>query len=77
MKEITDIAMKIFHAYEDYYLDKDKRKIFEDLFDKYLPVVDIDGKSDTYEAIVLLGLNHRPNFDNMVKVLKDHSLIPD
>ncbi len=77
MKEITDMAMKIFNAYEDYYLDKDKAKIFEDLFDKYLPVVDIDGKTETYDAIVLLGLNHRLDFDNMVKVLKDHSLIPD
>lgn len=77
MKEITDMAMKIFNAYEDYYLDKDKAKIFEDLFDKYLPVVDIDGKTETYDAIVLLGLNHRLDFDYMVKVLKDHSLIPD
>ena len=77
MKEISDMAMKIFNAYEDYYLDKDKCKIFETLFDKYLTVVDEDGKTETYEAIVLLGINHRPEFDQMVKVLKDNSLITD
>jgi len=76
MKEISDMAMKIFNAYEDYYLDKDKSKVFETLFEKYLTAVE-DGKTETYEAIVLLGINHRPDFDQMVKVLKDHSLITD
>lgn len=77
MKEITDMAMKIFNAYEDFLLDKDKRKIFDDLFDRFLTIVDIDGKTDTYDAIVSLGLFHRSEFDQMVKTLKDHSLIPD
>ena len=77
MSEIKDVAMKIFHAYEDSYLDKNKRKIFEDLFDKYLSIVDIDGKTEPYDAIVLLGLRHRSDYDQMVKTLKDHSLIPD
>ena len=69
--------MKIFYAYEDYYLDKQRSKIFEDLFDKYLPKVDTDGKSDTYDALVSLGINHRPEFDHIVKVLKDYQLITD
>ena len=77
MSEIQDMAMKIFNAFEDFYLDKDKRKIFNDLFDKYLSIVDIDGRMDTYDAIVLLGVNHRSEFDQMIKVLKEHSLIPD
>jgi hypothetical protein len=76
MTEIKDTAMKIFHAYEDTYLDKDKRKMFEDLFDKYLSIVDMDGKTEVYDAIVLLGLHHRPDYDKMVKTLKDRSLIP-
>lgn len=77
MKEIADMAMKIFNAYEDYYLDRDKSKIFETLFDKYLMVINKDGKTEPYDAIVWLGINHRPEFDEMVKVLKDHSLITD
>ncbi|MBM4146188.1 MAG: hypothetical protein FJ240_07940 [Nitrospira sp.] len=77
MKEIADMAMKIFNAYEDYYLDRDKAKIFETLFDKYLTIVNEDGKTEPYDAIVWLAINHRPDFDEMVKVLKDHSLITD
>ena len=77
MKEIADMAMKIFNAYEDHCLDKDKCKIFETLFDKYLTIVDEDGKTEPYDAIIWLGTNHRPEFDQMVKVLKDHSLITD
>ena len=77
MSEIEDMAMKIFFAYEDFYLDKEKRKIFEDLFDKYLSVVDVDGKTEAYDALVMLGVRHRPEFDKMVKILKDHALILD
>jgi hypothetical protein len=76
MSEIQDMAMKIFNAFEDFYLDKDKRKIFNDLFDRYLSIVDVDGRMDTYDAIVSLGVSHRLEFDQMVKVLKEHSLIP-
>ncbi len=74
---IEDTAMKIFNAYEDFYLDKDRRKIFEDLFDKYLSIVDTTGHTETYDALVLLGTYHRTMFDQMVKILKDHSLLPD
>jgi hypothetical protein len=75
MGEIEDTAMKIFNAYEDHYLDKEKRKIFEDLFDRYLTVVDTTGQTEPYDAIVKLGHRHRLEFDKMVKSLKDHSLI--
>jgi hypothetical protein len=76
MGEIENMAMTIFNAYEDYYLDKGKRKIFEDLFDKFLTAVDVDGKAEPYEALVLLGERFRSDFDQMVKILRDHSLIP-
>ncbi len=76
MGEIEDIAMKIFNAYEDYLLDKDKRKIFEDLFDRYLSAIDTEGNMEPYDAIVLLGRRSRSDFDKMVKTLRDHSLIP-
>jgi hypothetical protein len=36
MGEIEDMAMKIFNAYEDVFYEKDKKKIFENLFDRYL-----------------------------------------
>lgn len=74
---IEDMAMKIFNAFEDLYLDKDKRRIFEDLFDKYLTVVDTAGQTDTYDAIVSLGHQYPADFDRMVKTLKDQALIPD
>lgn len=77
MTEIKNLAMKIFNSFEDCYLDKSKCNIFEELFDRYLPKVDADGKTDTYDALVLLGINHRDEFDRMVKVLKDNSLITD
>lgn len=77
MSEIQDMAMKIFNAFDDFYLDKDKRKIFNDLFDRYLSIVDVDGRMDTYDAIVSLGFYHRSEFDQMVKVLKEHSLISE
>lgn len=77
MGEIQDMAMKIFNAFEDFYLDKDKRKIFNDLFDRYLSIVDVDGRTDTYDAIVSLGVHHRSEFDQMVRVLKEHSLISE
>jgi uncharacterized protein YutD len=76
MGEIENIAMHIFHAYEDFFLDLDKRKIFEDIFDKYLSVVADDGKTEPYDAILLLAEHHRADFDQMVKTLRDHSLIP-
>jgi len=75
MGEIEDIAMKIFHAYEDVFYEKDKKKIFENLFDRYLNIVGPVGTMHPYDAIVSLGFRHRSDFDQMVKVLKEHSLI--
>jgi hypothetical protein len=77
INEIKNMAMKIFNSYEDFYLEKDKRIIFDDLFDKYLTLVDMDRFMDTYDAIVSLGLTRRFEYDLMVKTLKDQSLIPD
>jgi predicted urease superfamily metal-dependent hydrolase len=74
---IEDMAMKIFNAFEDCYLDKEKRKIFEDLFDKYLTVVDTTGQTEPYDAIVSLGYKHPADYDKMVKTLKEQALISD
>ena len=75
MGEIENIAMKICNIYEDFYFDKEKRKIFDDLFNRYLSVVDLHGTMDVYEAIVSLGRGHRFEFDQLVKALKDQSLL--
>ncbi len=75
MGEIEDMAMKIFNAYEDVFYEKNKRKIFENLFNRYLNIVDTLGTMHLYDAIVSLGNRHRLEFDQMVKELKGNSLI--
>jgi hypothetical protein len=77
MSDVEDTAMKIFHAYEDYCLDKGKCKIFEELFDKFLAAVDLEGKAEPYDAMVTLGRENRSEFDAMVKILKDQGLISE
>jgi len=63
MGEIEDMAMKIFNVYEDVFYEKDKRKIFENLFSRYLSIVDTLGTMHPYCAIVSLGHSHRLEFD--------------
>jgi hypothetical protein len=75
MGEIEDTAMRIFNAYEDVFYEKEKKKIFESLFDKYLNIADPVGTMEPYDAIVSLGHRHRIEFDLLVKALKDNSLI--
>jgi hypothetical protein len=77
MENIKKIAMKIFHSYEDFYLDKENRKIFEDLFDKYLMKVDSTGKMEIYDAVIKLAGQYRDDYEQMVKTLKEHSLLPE
>jgi hypothetical protein len=75
MRDIEDMAMKIFNAYEDVFYEKEKNKIFENLFDKYLTIADPVGTIEPYDAIVSLGHRHRLEFDQLVKALKEQSLI--
>jgi hypothetical protein len=77
MENIKNIAMKIYHSYEDAYLDKEKRKIFEDLFDKYLIKVDSTGTMEVYDAVIKLERQYRADFDHLVKTLKERSLLPE
>lgn len=76
MEDVKDISMKIHNAYEDFYLDKEKRKIFEDLFDKYLTMVDSHGTMDVYEAAIALSSQYRLEFEKMVNTLRENSLLP-
>lgn len=77
MGEIENTAMKIIHVYEDFYLDKEKRKILDNLFDRFLSIVDINGQMDIYEATVALSRSHPREYAELLKALKDESLISD
>ncbi|MEW6117204.1 MAG: hypothetical protein AB1553_09935 [Nitrospirota bacterium] len=75
MPEVEDIAFKISAAFEDDYFVAAKRNLFNAVFNKYLPIVDPAATMEPYEAIVELGYKHRNEFDEMVKALKELSLI--
>jgi hypothetical protein len=71
------MAMKICHAFEDCLYEKEKMKVFNELFDRYLSLVDIDGKMEPYDAICALGRSHRPEYDTLIHKLREHRLISD
>ncbi|MCL4457197.1 MAG: hypothetical protein M1147_09685 [Nitrospirae bacterium] len=75
MPEIEDIAFKISAAFEDNYFVVAKRNVFNAVFNKYLSLADPNAEMEPYEAIVALGYKHRPEFDVMVKELKEIGLI--
>jgi hypothetical protein len=75
MPEIEDIAFKVSAAFEDNYFVIQKRNAFNAIFDKYLSLADPTASMEPYEAIVALGYGHRPEFDEMVKQLKEMGLI--
>jgi hypothetical protein len=75
MSEIEDLAFKIYTAYEDSYFIEQKRKVFDAIFNRYLPMADPTETMEPYEALVELGYRFRPEFDEMVKILKDQGLI--
>jgi hypothetical protein len=75
MGEIEDLAMKVVQAYEDNYLDRARREVFDAVFNRYLNRVDLDRDMDPYEAAVSLGRQYRPEFDQLVKFLSERKLI--
>lgn len=75
MSEIEDLAFRIYTAYEDSYFIEQKRELFAAIFGRYLTIADPTETMETYEAIVELGYRFRPEFDEMVKKLKELSLI--
>jgi hypothetical protein len=77
MVDSQDMALKIFNAFEDLYFEEGKGKIFDTVFSKYFPLVDIDRHMDLYDVLLLLSTKHRKKFDEMVKELRDHSIICD
>ena len=75
MPELEDAAIAIVNAYDDHYMDKVKRNVFEHLFSRYLPIVDPAGSMEAYDSLVLLAYNHREEFDHIVSELKKLSLL--
>ncbi|MGE5238947.1 MAG: hypothetical protein ACM3ON_09110 [Chloroflexota bacterium] len=74
MGEVEDVAMKIVHAYEDFYTDKEKRAVFDGILNRYLSLL-AEEDSDPYDSLVELGRAYRFEFDRMVNDLKSHSLL--
>ena len=77
MSESENLPIKIFHAFEDLYLEKDKDKIFDTIFSKYFCFVEIDRFMDLYDVLVALKKNHPSHFDNLVRELREHKLLCD
>lgn len=76
-EHIALIAQQISFAFEDQYYDEKKRNVFIALFNKYLLSADPTGTMEPYEAIIALGRQSLPEFDQMVKEMKDKELISD
>jgi hypothetical protein len=77
MSDSQNLPLKIFHAFEDLYFEKDKGKIFDEIFSKYFAPLDLDPLMDLYDVLVLLSTRHSEKFEEMVKELKAHSIISD
>ncbi|KPK30506.1 MAG: hypothetical protein AMK70_14000 [Nitrospira bacterium SG8_35_1] len=75
--EISHIAQEISFAFEDHFNDREKRKLFYTLFDRYLAPLDPADTMEPYDAIIKLGRSNPAEFDQMVKEMKESALIPD
>lgn len=76
MEEAGRLAQTISFSYEDHYHVQEKRKMFQALFERYLSPVDPSGSMEPYYAIILLWRKNPAEFDQMVREMKDHRLIP-
>ena len=75
MSTVEETAVAIINAYDDHYMDKAKRNVFEHLFTNYLSMVDPSGSMEAYDSLVLLANRHRAEFDFIVSELKRLSLL--
>jgi hypothetical protein len=76
-EKIAQIAQQIVFAFEDFFHDKSKRSMFNEIFNKYLSQVDTRGNMNPYEAILELSRNNFAEYEQMVKEMKDKDLISD
>ncbi|GBE04816.1 MAG TPA: hypothetical protein ENG80_06110 [Nitrospirae bacterium] len=75
-EKIAMIAQNIHNAYEDNYSDKKIRSQFEALFDRFLAPVDPEATMEPYDVIIVLGRQNPKEFEQMLKEMKERSLIP-
>jgi hypothetical protein len=68
MEEAGRLAQEISFAFEDWYHDKDKMRIFHALFNRYLLPVDPGEQMEPYDAIITLWRKNRSEF-------REHKLI--
>lgn len=74
-EEIALMAQTISWAFEDQFFEKEKRGLFQMIFERYLSDIDPSGDLEPYDAIVQLGRRHPENFGLMVAELKKKGLI--
>ena len=77
MSDNENLPLKIFHAFEDLYFEKDKGKLFDKIFSRYFVHADIDRHMDLYDVLVVLSKKHSLQFEEMVKELRENGLIND
>jgi hypothetical protein len=77
MSDSENLPLKIFHAFEDLYFEKDKGKIFDNIFSRYVPFVELNPHMDLYDVLVELKTKHRSHFDEMVREFRENKLIGD
>lgn len=77
MSHSENLPLKIYHAFEDLYFEKDKGKIFDNIFSKYFCLVEHDGYMDLYDVLVVIMTKHRSHFNEMVRELRENKLISD
>jgi hypothetical protein len=72
MESIEDLAMKVVNAYEDLFFTAEKKSLFDAVLDRYLSGPD---SPDLYDTLVAFGYERRAEFDEIVRTLKDQSLL--
>jgi hypothetical protein len=75
LEKVALIAQTITWAFEDQFFEKDKRRMFQLIFERYLNPVDPAGELEPYDAIIKLGRKSPDDFNKMVKELRDKGLI--
>jgi hypothetical protein len=78
LDRISHIAQEISFAFEDHFDDEEKRELFYSLFNRYLAPLDpTDTLLEPYDAIIKLWRTNPTQFDQLLKEMKESSLIPD
>ena len=75
LEEAGRLAQEISFAFEDWYHDEHKKKMFHALFDRYLQPVDPGEQMEPYDAIIALWRKNRAEFHRLLEELKDNKLI--